>query len=68
MLKRIITTLIIFAGGDIGGGGDTNVTIMPSFVEAGGAVSVNVQRLGHGAASPSFRKAVDKTVFIRVRS
>ena len=66
MLERVVIAIIIFAGGDFGGGLNADIAVMPSFVESGRAGGVNVERFGHGAASPSSRKTVDEAILIRI--
>ena len=58
--------MVVFAGGDFGGGGDADVAVVPSFIEAGGAGLVDIERLVHGAASPGSWEAVDETILVGV--
>ena len=66
MLERVVGAVIVFAGGDFGSGANADVTVVPGFVEAGGAIFVNVDRLGHRAAGKSLGETVDETVFVRI--
>lgn len=66
MFERIVFAAVIFAGGDFGGGLNANIAVMPSFIKACGAVGVDIDRFGHGAAGPFIDKAVDKAKFIGV--
>ena len=66
MFKGVVITIIIFAGGDFAGGGEADVAVVPSLVEAGGAGFVDIERLIHRAASPGLRKAINEAVFVSV--
>ncbi len=66
MFQGVINAVVVFAGGDFFGGGETNVAIMPSFVETGGAVGIYVDWFAHGAAGPVFNETVDETIFIGI--
>ena len=66
MLERVVLAVIVFTSGDFGSGANADVTVVPGLVEAGGAVFVNIDRFGHGAASKGLGEAVDETVFVRI--
>lgn len=66
MLERIVGTIIVFTGGDFGGGSDTDIAIMPGFEETSGTFGVDDGWLRHWPAGPGFWEAVDEAVFVGI--